>query len=59
MPILAEQTKQTLLDAADGQLMVSKLEKKQQNRNPAPPFITSTLQQEAARVSWALPPSAP
>ncbi|NOS75497.1 MAG: type I DNA topoisomerase [Methyloglobulus sp.] len=46
---LAEQTKQTLLDAADGQLVVSKLEKKQQNRNPAPPFITSTLQQEASR----------
>ncbi|WP_411726304.1 type I DNA topoisomerase [Methyloglobulus sp.] len=46
---LAEQTRQTLLDAADGQLVVSKLEKKQQNRNPAPPFITSTLQQEASR----------
>ncbi len=45
----AEQTKQALLDAADGQLIVSKLEKKQQNRNPAPPFITSTLQQEASR----------
>lgn len=41
--------KQTLLDAADGQLIVVKLEKKQRNRNPAPPFITSTLQQEAAR----------
>ena len=46
---LAEQTKQTVLDAADGQLTVVKLEKKQQKRNPAPPFITSTLQQEAAR----------
>ncbi|MFA5017935.1 MAG: type I DNA topoisomerase, partial [Methylobacter sp.] len=46
---LAEKTKQTLLDAADGQLMVAKLEKKQQKRNPAPPFITSTLQQEASR----------
>ena len=46
---LAEKTKQVLLDAADGQLLVSKLEKKQQKRNPAPPFITSTLQQEAAR----------
>jgi len=45
----AEQTKQTLLEAADGQLIVSKIEKKQQNRNPAPPFITSTLQQEASR----------
>ena len=46
---LAEQTKQALLSAADGQLLVSKLEKKQQKRNPAPPFITSTLQQEASR----------
>ena len=46
---LAEKTKQVLLDAADGQLLVSKLEKKQQKRNPSPPFITSTLQQEAAR----------
>ncbi|MEI7994491.1 MAG: type I DNA topoisomerase [Methylococcaceae bacterium] len=46
---LAEKTKQTLLAAADGQLLVAKLEKKQQKRNPAPPFITSTLQQEASR----------
>ena len=46
---LAEKTKQVLLNAADGQLLVSKLEKKQQKRNPSPPFITSTLQQEAAR----------
>ena len=45
----AEQTKQALLSTADGQLLVSKLEKKQQKRNPAPPFITSTLQQEASR----------
>jgi DNA topoisomerase-1 len=27
----------------------SKVERKQRKRNPAPPFITSTLQQEAAR----------
>lgn len=45
----AEQARQTLLEAADGQLIVSKIEKKQQNRNPAPPFTTSTLQQEASR----------
>ncbi|WP_020159280.1 type I DNA topoisomerase [Methylobacter marinus] len=45
----AEQVKQALLGAADGQLLVAKLEKKQRKRNPAPPFITSTLQQEAAR----------
>ncbi|MGZ8195543.1 MAG: type I DNA topoisomerase [Methylosarcina sp.] len=45
----AEKAKQTLLGAADGKLLVAKLEKKQQKRNPAPPFITSTLQQEASR----------
>jgi DNA topoisomerase-1 len=45
----AEKTRQTLLNAADGKLLVAKLEKKQQKRNPAPPFITSTLQQEASR----------
>ncbi|MCF7969722.1 MAG: type I DNA topoisomerase [Methylococcaceae bacterium] len=44
----AQAAKQTLLAAADGTLLVSKLEKKQRKRNPAPPFITSTLQQEAA-----------
>lgn len=34
---------------ANGELIVSKIEKKQRKRNPAAPFITSTLQQEAAR----------
>ncbi len=38
------------LDAlAKGQLTVVGIEKKQRKRNPAAPFITSTLQQEAAR----------
>jgi DNA topoisomerase-1 len=41
--------KQTLLGQADGKLVVTKLEKKQRKRNPTAPFITSTLQQEAAR----------
>ncbi len=45
----AELVKQTLIKAADGQLIVEKLEKKQRKRNPAAPFITSTLQQEASR----------
>ncbi len=45
----ATEVKQALLDAADGKLIVAKLEKKQRKRNPAAPFITSTLQQEAAR----------
>ncbi len=34
---------------AAGQLRVVAVEKKQRRRNPAPPFTTSTLQQEAAR----------
>lgn len=45
----ARQVRQLLLDVADGKLIVAKVEKKQRSRNPAPPFITSTLQQEAAR----------
>lgn len=46
---LATQTRQFLLDDASGKLTVAKIEKKQRKSNPAPPFITSTLQQEAAR----------
>lgn len=38
-----------LLTAAKGQLRISKVEKKQRKRHPAPPFTTSTLQQEAVR----------
>ena len=38
-----------LLDAAKGELFVSAIDKKQRKRNPAAPFITSTLQQEAVR----------
>ncbi|MDQ2696241.1 MAG: DNA topoisomerase I [Pseudomonadota bacterium] len=34
---------------ANGRLRVSKVEKKQRKRNPAAPFTTSTLQQEASR----------
>jgi len=45
----AESVKKALTKAADGQLIVEKLEKKQRKRNPAAPFITSTLQQEASR----------
>ncbi len=35
--------------AAEGRLEVVKVERKQRRRNPAAPFITSTLQQEASR----------
>ncbi len=45
----ATTARQQLLQAADGALRVIAVEKKQRKRNPAPPFITSTLQQEAAR----------
>jgi DNA topoisomerase-1 len=45
----AEQIKQTILKTAKGILQVQAIEKKQRKRHPSPPFITSTLQQEAAR----------
>lgn len=45
----AEEIKTELEKAANGMLVVEKLEKKQRKRNPTAPFITSTLQQEAAR----------
>ena len=45
----ATEVKTTLLEAANGKVRVSKVEKKQRKRNPAAPFITSTLQQEAVR----------
>ena len=45
----AEDVRRALTQAAAGQLTVSNVEKKQRKRNPAPPFTTSTLQQEAAR----------
>ncbi len=35
--------------AAQGELTVAAVDKKQRRRNPAPPFTTSTLQQEANR----------
>ncbi|OGT58989.1 MAG: DNA topoisomerase I, partial [Gammaproteobacteria bacterium RIFCSPHIGHO2_12_FULL_42_10] len=45
----AENVKQVVLSAAHGELVVRKVEKKERKRNPTAPFITSTLQQEAAR----------
>ena len=39
----------TLREAAQGVLTVLSVDRKQRRRNPAPPFTTSTLQQEAAR----------
>ncbi len=45
----ADTVESTLLKAAEGRLTVSKVVKKQRKRNPAAPFTTSTLQQEASR----------
>jgi DNA topoisomerase-1 len=41
--------KNTVLTAANGIVTVKSVDKKQRKRYPSPPFITSTLQQEAAR----------
>lgn len=45
----ALEIKDALLKQANGTLFVEKIDKKQRKRNPAAPFITSSLQQEAAR----------
>jgi len=45
----AAHIKTTLLNIANGELQVAKVNKKQRKRQPSAPFTTSTLQQEAAR----------
>jgi DNA topoisomerase I len=45
----AREVERTLHSAAQGQLAVIAVDRKQRRRHPAPPFTTSTLQQEAAR----------
>ncbi len=45
----AEAARHALLSAARGVLTVANVEKKQRKRQPAAPFITSTLQQEGVR----------
>ena len=45
----AREVEKTLLDAAQGEFNVLKVTKRQRRRNPAAPFTTSTLQQEASR----------
>jgi DNA topoisomerase-1 len=45
----ARAVERTLRDAAQGTLTVLGVDRKQRRRNPAAPFTTSTLQQEAAR----------
>ncbi|MDI6800694.1 MAG: type I DNA topoisomerase [Thermodesulfovibrionales bacterium] len=44
-----ETAKQIADEIKDKELRLSKIEKKLRKRSPSPPFITSTLQQEAAR----------
>ncbi|HEY2345446.1 MAG TPA: DNA topoisomerase I [Xanthomonadaceae bacterium] len=45
----AHAARERLLKAANGRLHVTDVGSKERKRRPAPPFITSTLQQEAAR----------
>jgi DNA topoisomerase-1 len=45
----ARGVEKTILDAADGKLTTESVTKRQRRRNPAAPFTTSTLQQEASR----------
>ncbi|KAA3613594.1 MAG: type I DNA topoisomerase [Calditrichaeota bacterium] len=45
----ATSVRESLMTAANGQLTVDNIDKKQRKRSPAPPFITSTLQQDASR----------
>lgn len=45
----AEAVRAGIMAGTDGNFTVQSVEKKQRKRHPAPPFITSTLQQEAVR----------
>ena len=46
---LAQDAHKKLSKAAQGKLVVGKVDRKERKRNPAAPFITSTLQQESIR----------
>ncbi|MFO1507674.1 MAG: DNA topoisomerase I [Lysobacterales bacterium] len=45
----AHAARDALIASANGRLVVSAVQSKERRRRPAPPFTTSTLQQEAAR----------
>ncbi len=45
----AAEVRRQLLEHAGGKLTVDRVKKSQRKRNPAPPFITSTLQMDASR----------
>ena len=45
----ANKVRDRLMNAAGGKLKVDRVKRSQRKRRPAPPFITSTLQQDASR----------
>ncbi|NND44234.1 MAG: type I DNA topoisomerase, partial [Xanthomonadales bacterium] len=45
----AHEVRQALLGNANGKLVANRVKRKERKRRPAPPFITSTLQQDASR----------
>ena len=45
----AHEVKDFIIKQANGKLLVENVEQKPRKRNPSPPFITSTLQQEGVR----------
>ena len=45
----AKHVRTTIASQADGQLQVAAITRRSRKRNPGPPFITSTLQQEASK----------
>ncbi len=45
----AHRVRDRLMNAAGGKLRVDRVKRSQRKRRPAPPFITSTLQQDASR----------
>ncbi|MCS6856067.1 MAG: DNA topoisomerase, partial [Elioraea sp.] len=45
----ARAARERLLESAGGALVVRSVQRRERQRRPAPPFTTSTLQQEAAR----------
>ncbi len=45
----AQQVRATIAAQADGRLQVAAITRRSRKRNPGPPFITSTLQQEASK----------
>ncbi len=46
---LASKAHEEIQNVAQGKLLIAKVEKKKRKRNPAAPFTTSTMQQEASR----------